>query len=130
MYRIERLRAEELGMIDDLLEHSDSGKDYKINYKCEFIAAKNETKLGGIAGYLIGKRYPQFKHIILRKGVYPILAAKLIQKMEKVLKKEGYNDYVGFISNKNNFLQSIAIRLGYKAYANNDKGVWFYRRLK
>lgn len=127
-YRFEVLKPEHKSLVEELVTFTKL--DYPIDEDCKFIGAWNgNTKLLGIIGFNIKKRYPQFQHIILRESTPRTIGIKLISLMEKFLKDKGYKEVVCYIENIRNDIQVMAMKINYKPYANDTEGVWFYKRI-
>jgi hypothetical protein len=53
----------------------------------------------------------------------------LLKEVENNVLHKGQDKIVSFVENTNNPLQVYLQRLGFRAYDNNDKGVWFFKHL-
>lgn len=127
-YMIEKLKEKDTELVDELCQHA--GLNYPLEISCEFFVARNETKLYGLVGlYLGGNRYPELKHIILRKNISRRIGLKLINRMEEYLKKKKHKEYVAYVENTDNPIQVYAQRLGFLPYEQDSEGVWFYKSI-
>ena len=106
--------------------------DEKIDFKCMFLAARDENKrILGVAGFNINYVLPKFEHIIVRSGYQKRgLAFRLMRECEKLLAKSGFKEYAALIPYSNETMQKYAFKFGFKKYDENKKGIWVFKRLE
>jgi len=112
----------------DIREDFDSSADYKF-------VAKYKDKIVGIIAYRVvlnggGKRYPRFVHIIFHKDFKRSkIAYAFARETERLLLRDGFSQAMAYIRTEKAEMMDLAKKFGYKQYAEDDGGKFFYKDL-
>lgn len=106
--------------------------DENIDYGCDFIVAKQDNKIIGVAGInFIKNKIPRWEHIIISKPYQKTrLTTNLLKEMEKTLLDKGYKLYSAFILNSKFYLQKYIEKFGFVLWEKRMNGNWYLKSIR
>ncbi len=125
------------GKILELITHAEIGEEFRTEAQYKFVG-KYKDKLIGIVAYEVVKleidgetnEYPRFIHVIIHPDFRRkrILIPFLIQT-ERILNRDGYFQTMAYIKTEKAQMMELAMKFGYKQYAEDTEGKFFYKNI-
>lgn len=118
----------------DLIDNSNIGEPFQYDDKYRFVA-RQDGKLVGIIAYDLvsmgGKEYPKIEHIIFHPDFQrKRTSLKFLKETEKLLRLEGYTQFIAFINNNKELMIRLAMKFGYAPYHELDDGKYYYKNME
>jgi len=125
-FTIEKFYFNEL---DELAKETNLGEN--IDYACQFIVARKENKIVGVAGVnFVKNETPRFEHIIISpKYQKTKLGGILMIRVDKWLRDLRYKFYNAFIYYDKELMRHYAKKWGMIETIKGNKGSWFVKDL-